>query len=319
MKSVKLNGIQTAAGSEMLTGEELVNKVVELDGEPLEVVVEACGYLPSGNDHDAVDQFYRRLSNHAHLYIKAIEARRRSSLGCEASTPACTPLLLKRYAGRELLLMVHDLDPGLRPEPPWESISAVVMRCGYVALSQDAKAEADFYSFRRAFLEAEREQDESIAELPNEKPAAARILELASCIRGASIETCCIEGIRISYSGCGDDGEVDRIEYLFGAQSSQCEPEALCLPPAQIDYGGIERSLDEYEDMLRDDAFAIIYNSHPSCFNHQGAMGYLLIDTQQPAIHGIHMQSATEEENDSTEQQVSPYFITHMEDTDQYR
>ena len=306
----------------MLKGIQLIEKLVELDGQPSEVVISQCGYecdLEDDESYLLVDEFELALSRFGEGYVTAIAKLRSSLLKQVPSTMISQSLLLKRFTGSELLSRVDSLDSNFRPGPPWEKKNKIVIKCGYVSLSNTAEILVDYSAFNSAYIAAQ-----AISEPPHSigvssqnsmtKSIGIGLGELATCIASnipnGNLE---LKAIRVTYEGCGDDGAIDDLQYLFQAMMAVddhvSEVETKLQLPEVIRIQGIELSKSEYEEIIKDQCFEIIGNAHGSCFNEEGSSGYLLIDVESSTIHGTHIQNAFQEGTHSEDEEVSQYFI----------
>jgi len=304
----------------MLKGIQLIEKLVELDGQPSEVVISQCGYgceLEDGESFLLVDEFELALSRFGEGYVTAIAKLRSSLLTQDPSTMISQSLLLKRFTGSELLLRVDSLDSDFRTGPPWEEKNKIVIKCGYVSLTNTAEILVDHSAFNSAYIAAQ-----AISHPPYSADVSSKnsmntpigLGELATCIASnipnGNLE---LKAIRVTYEGRGDDGAIDDLQYLFKVIMSVDEHdsgvEAKLKIPEVIRFQGIELSRFEYEEIIKDQCFEIIGNAHGSCFNEEGSSGYLLIDVESSTIHGTHIQNAFQEGTHSEDEEVSQYFI----------
>jgi len=306
----------------MLKGIQLIEKLVELDGQPSEAVITQCGYgcdLEDGESYLLVDEFELALSRYGEGYVTAIAKLRSSLLKQVPSTIISQSLLLKRFTGSELLSRVDSLDSNFRPGPPWEKKNKIVIKCGYVSLTNTAEILVDYSTFNSAYIAAQ-----AISHRPHSvdvssqnsmtKPIGIGLGELATCIASnipnGNLE---LKAIRVTYEGRGDDGAIDDLQYLFQAMMAVddhvSEVETKLQLPEVIRFQGIELSRSEYEEIIKDQCFEIIGNAHGSCFNEEGSSGYLLIDVESSTIHGTHIQNAFQDGNYSEDEEVSQYYI----------
>ena len=304
----------------MLKGIELIQKLVELDGQPSEMVISQCGYgceLEDGESYLLVDDFELALSRYGEGYITAIADLRSSLLKQSPSSLISASLLLKRYTGSELISRIESLDSDFRLGPPWEEKRKIVIKCGYAYLTDAAEVIIDYDAFTSAYnvARANTYPPHSVdASSQNIMTIPIDLCDLAECI-AKKIPKCNLEmkAIRITYLGCGDDGSIDDLQYLFQSiktvDGQDLGLEAKAKPPEVISFKDNELSRLEYEKIIKDQCFEIISNAHGSCFNEEGSSGYLLIDVESSTIHGTHIQNAFQDGTYSEDEEVSQYFI----------
>ena len=304
----------------MLKGIKLIEKLVALDGQPSEIVISQCGYeceLEDGESYLLVDDFELALSRYGEGYVAAIAKLRSSNLKQSPSSLISVSLLLKRFTGSELMSRIESLDSDFRLGPPWEEKRKIVIKCGYAYLTDAAEVIVDYDSFASAYNVARSNtcpphsldvSSENIMTIPID------LCELAKCIASnipnGNLE---LKAIRVTYQGCGDDGTIDDLQYLFQSiktvDGQDSGLEAKVKPPEVISFQDNELSRLEYEKIIKDQCFEIISNAHGSCFNEEGSSGYLLIDIESSIIHGTHIQNAFQDGTYSEDEEVSQYFI----------
>lgn len=288
----------------LLKGKQLIQKLVELDGEDAEIVISECGYIfefGDGKSYLLVDEFAIALSRYGEGYINAIANLRCSILEESPSAQVPTSLLLKRFTGSELIAQVYALDNEFKPGSPSKNKKKLVIKCGYVTLTDQAAIQVDFNAFDEAYKDAHERiclPTSEITHNANTSPSSISLTALAACIANkAGNDSSSIMAIRVTYEGRGDDGAIDTLDYLFAPQeidreAGKSRSELQMQIPACINFGAYQLKREQYEELIKDKCFEIISNTHGSCFNEEGSSGYLLIDIESSTIHGTHTQYA---------------------------
>lgn len=319
--------------TQVLKGKELIEKIIELDGLPISDVISQCGY--EEDEILLVDEFHLSLSKFAESYVAALSSLRKNQLA--ESREVSSDLLLKRLVGQQLLSRVEALDSLFQSGPPWSEKKKIVIKCGYVRLTEDAEIKIEYEAFHDAYTQAE--EQEILSDLGDFKEesadplqfsdstvriakqdsddlvdqAARMLVELSRCIC-QSTPSRALCAIRIEYAGCGDDGEICAVDFLFSgppsaAHAEHSDPRAIAMPEL-VTFKGKSLCREEYENLIKEHSFSISYNCHGSWFNECGGNGFLFIDIGSSTLLGCHYQN--EDPDGFLGHQASfssPYFI----------
>lgn len=139
--------------------------------------------------------------------------------------------------------------------------------------------------------------------------AIISLMKLCQSLTSRNGSCTTVKAVRIKYSGGGDDGEIESVEYLC---TSPDEYHVSFACPPEISCEGENLSRELFEDKIKDLAFSITCNTHGSWFNEMGGGGYLLVDLESETIMGKHIQDANpDEEWDDCFRRgyISPYFF----------
>jgi hypothetical protein len=200
--------------------------------------------------------------------------------------------------------------------------SAQAKECGYVAINDDGREIIDFTEFYQAVSLAEMERnpssqnesDSQSLEFIEEQPdlelqaLSNELLDLCDSInKSIPMNGSRLRLVRVTYNGCGDSGEVDILEYFFDPPQ---EADSLQLLPKEIIHRDQIFSKSDYDLKIKEDAFAISYNSQGSWFNDAGGSGCLIIDLDGKFIGGFHAQNEYQDEDfGHIPEDITPYFI----------
>lgn len=319
----------------MLKGQELIRKIIELDGLPIEDVMAQCGCAEGDLLLDG--DFYLSLSKYAESYVTALSDLRKNQLA--HGRDISRDLLLQRLEGRQLLARIEEIDEFFESGPPWSQKKKIVIKCGYVRLTEDSEIQVEYNCFHDAYTQAVEQEilsdverdcglndgdplrfDNSklrIVKPDSDEPIdreACRLVRLGQCINESMLDGP-LHAIRIEYIGCGDDGEICNLVYLFSGpppvdDSLQSSAKSIALPES-ISFDGKSLSRGEYEGLIEDYSFSITYNCHGSWFNQYGGSGFLFIDIGSSTLFGCHHQNEDPEGFPGYRSSfASPYFYS---------
>ncbi len=222
------------------------------------------------------------------------------------------------------------------------SRSNLARECGYVSLDKSGREIINFTAFYEALIEAKglglEEQDLDEMEVSNEDPppfiiassshsqqiissdsddeislSAKRLLRLAIALQEGWEGSHPLAAIQIEYSGAGDDGTIDKVEYLFSSSAINGKNKGTAViascAPNQVSFEDKDLGRREYEDIIRDAAFSISYNSHGSWFNDSGGSGFLTVYIDRMVICGEHIQDAVPSDPSLNVNEITPYYL----------
>jgi hypothetical protein len=257
-------------------------------------------------------------------------------------------LFLKKLFGEELLSCIASVDPSFEPGPPWNKKIRIVLMCGYAMMDEDGEVGPSINEFHEAYLDAQDlessqpeagEEGRSKEEPEYEPPpfhivssshsqqiiesdpddeigkAAIRLLSIAKAVQKGCKGDTSLVALQIEYSGGGDEGNIDAVEYLFSKGVSQDRDEdqakgrEMAYPPVKILFEGKTYRRSEYEELIKESAFSISYNTHGSWFNDYGGSGFLTVYLDRRVICGEHFQDDDPTDPSFDGNEVCPYYL----------
>lgn len=343
----------------MLTGKELLDRLIELDGCPKEEAMAQCGYCENadpGTIRILEDDFDKAVFEIASQYIDGVTKARKAKpregrkprRSVFAQPDPAESLFLKKLTGSELLSCIASVDPSFEPGPPWSKKINLVLMCGYATMDDEGEVKPSINEFHEACLDAQDleslQSEVEAAGGPKDGPdyepppfhivssshsqqviesdaedeigkAAIRLLSVAKAVRKGCKGSATLVALQIEYSGGGDEGSIDAVEYLFSRSESQdrdsdqMDEPGSASPPAKILFEGKTHSRAEYEEIIRDSAFSISYNSHGSWFNDYGGSGFLTVYLDRRVICGEHFQDDDPTDPSFDGNEICPYYL----------
>jgi hypothetical protein len=330
----------------MLTGKNLVDKLIDLEGSPWDEAMIQSGYtcLKDGKSCYLEDEFIKAVFEIALQYIEGV-----SKIQKQRPRKDRKPIFLMRLSGSNLLSLVALVDPSFESGPPWDKRKIdIVLKCGYVTIDENGSIKPCINAFHEAFLDAkdlersrlEAESEGGSTEESDDEPppfhivssshsqqviksdaddeigkAAIRLLSVADAVRKGCKGSASLVALQIEYSGCGDAGEIHAVEYLFSKRGSQdrdsdrMDEHGSASPPEKILFEGKTHSRAEYEEIISDSAFSISYNSHGSWFNDYGGSGFLTVYLDRRVICGEHVQDGDPTDPYFDGKAICPYYL----------
>lgn len=317
----------------MLSGSKLVRKLIDLDGAELEEIIFQCGYFyetETGEMFPLACDFEQAVSSIVSDYIaEAVKAHKKDPENFRLNSLR-HGLVVKKLTGHDLLAKVASIDSSFEASPPWDEKKEVILECGYLNVDKDGRVRPSINDFHDAYLEAEEEvachssnpeEDEVGSERNQHSPspqplhiasyersqqvispnaddeigkAVVRAVNIARTIQNSYKGNGELTAIQVGYFGCGDDGSVDSVDYLFSYANGQCQGGELSKeslgPPKQILFNGANLKRREYEEMIKEDVFSIANNCHGAWANDAGGGGLFVIYIDRAAIYGEHVR-----------------------------
>lgn len=141
-----------------------------------------------------------------------------------------------------------------------------------------------------------------------------RLMEICESVQKSFPHPEALRGISVSYQGCGDDGEVLSVDYLYSGLATTNIPGSpdetdIITPPPLITYNDTNIERSQYEKLIQDEAFAIAHNAHGEWYNENGGSGFLIIDLERSLIQGEHVQYAEGAAVDNTDINAPYYYV----------